>query len=100
MTEADLHRLIDAARGSRFAQALYDCRSWLDANAPPVTRAADAQASMSDGSTDNRCNSAIIEIMSSASRSPRLDGDRKLYCRLFACDLHGTERNNDPCQVP
>ena len=29
MTEANLQRLIDAARGSRFAQALYECREWL-----------------------------------------------------------------------
>ena len=29
MTDADLDRLVEAARGSRLAQALYECRAWL-----------------------------------------------------------------------
>ena len=29
MTDADLYRLIEAAQGSRLAQALYECRAWL-----------------------------------------------------------------------
>jgi hypothetical protein len=64
---ADLYRLIEAVRGSRMAQALYECRAWLGVSSLSNATAADSDAAIRTGWTDKR-NAAIIEIIPPVSR--------------------------------
>lgn len=59
MNDADLHRLIESARDSRLARALYECRAWLGASSPSSATLAHSDGASEAGSINEHIAEGI-----------------------------------------